>query len=106
MSVARENCKACKGKGWYHVDEWIGPLQGRKDCTCVPSEHAVTCAACGEVLDMRDLAQCFCHGLPVPDEPGQFMCLTPEEIEEHRAGVFKDAQPGHRLQQAINKLLN
>jgi hypothetical protein len=27
-------CPKCKGKGWYFVDEWIGSLQGRKDCKC------------------------------------------------------------------------
>lgn len=27
-------CPKCNGKGFYFVNEWIGPLQGRKDCTC------------------------------------------------------------------------
>lgn len=28
------SCPICHDKGWYHVDEWIGPLQGRRDCSC------------------------------------------------------------------------
>lgn len=27
------SCPKCDGKGWYFVDEWVGTLQGRKDCT-------------------------------------------------------------------------
>lgn len=27
-------CLKCNGKGWYFVNEWIGDLQGRKDCNC------------------------------------------------------------------------
>ncbi len=27
-------CVKCGGKGWYYVNEWIGTLQGRKDCNC------------------------------------------------------------------------
>lgn len=27
-------CPKCEGKGWYFVDEWIGTLQGRRDCSC------------------------------------------------------------------------
>lgn len=27
-------CPKCHGKGWYLVPEWIGDLQGRKDCNC------------------------------------------------------------------------
>ena len=28
------SCPVCGGKGWYFVNEWIGILQGRKDCNC------------------------------------------------------------------------
>ena len=32
--VMRTVCPQCEGKGWYYVNEWIGTLQGRKDCSC------------------------------------------------------------------------
>lgn len=32
--VMRSVCPKCEGKGWYFVNEWIGTLQGRKDCSC------------------------------------------------------------------------
>jgi len=32
--VVQSDCPLCEGKGWYFVDEWIGPLQGRRDCAC------------------------------------------------------------------------
>ena len=28
------SCIKCDNKGWYFVNEWIGNLQGRKDCIC------------------------------------------------------------------------
>ena len=28
------SCPMCGGNGWYFVNEWIGSLQGRKDCNC------------------------------------------------------------------------
>lgn len=28
------SCEKCGGIGWYYVDEWIGNIQGRKDCKC------------------------------------------------------------------------
>lgn len=31
---SQETCPKCDGRGWYFVDEWIGPLQGRNDCDC------------------------------------------------------------------------
>ena len=41
MNLGQENkkvfnplCPKCHGKGWYFVDEWVGDLQGRKDCNC------------------------------------------------------------------------
>lgn len=34
LPVMRSVCPKCEGKGWYFVDEWIGTLQGRKDCKC------------------------------------------------------------------------
>jgi hypothetical protein len=34
LPVARSVCPKCKGQGWYFVNEWIGTLQGRKDCKC------------------------------------------------------------------------
>jgi len=34
LPVIRSVCPKCKGKGWYFVNEWIGTLQGRKDCSC------------------------------------------------------------------------
>lgn len=30
----RSVCQKCEGKGWYFVNEWIGTIQGRKDCIC------------------------------------------------------------------------
>lgn len=33
-NVMESVCPVCDGKGWYFVDEWIGGLQGRKDCRC------------------------------------------------------------------------
>lgn len=27
-------CKRCNGAGFYFVNEWIGNLQGRRDCNC------------------------------------------------------------------------
>ncbi len=40
MKIAKQptpkpTCILCKGKGWYYVNEWIGHLQGRKDCKCL-----------------------------------------------------------------------
>lgn len=70
----------------------------------IPAEHAVTCTTCSTELDMRDLAQCFCHGLPVPDAPGEFFCLTPEEIEVQRNGIFKDTSPGISMSLALQIL--
>jgi hypothetical protein len=40
MKIAKQptpkpTCVKCKGKGWYFVNEWIGHLQGRKDCQCM-----------------------------------------------------------------------
>lgn len=32
--VIKSVCPKCDGKGWYFVNEWIGSLQGRKDCKC------------------------------------------------------------------------
>lgn len=32
--VIKSVCPKCDGKGWYFVNEWIGSLQGRKDCSC------------------------------------------------------------------------
>jgi hypothetical protein len=32
--VKRSICPKCQNKGWYFVNEWIGNLQGRKDCSC------------------------------------------------------------------------
>jgi hypothetical protein len=29
------SCPKCDGKGWYFVNEWIGTLQGQKDCNCI-----------------------------------------------------------------------
>jgi len=41
MNLGEENkkvfnplCPKCQGKGWYLVPEWVGDLQGRKDCNC------------------------------------------------------------------------
>jgi hypothetical protein len=34
-NIQPPTCSKCAGKGWYFVDEWIGPLQGRRDCACV-----------------------------------------------------------------------
>lgn len=34
LPVMRSVCPKCKGKGWYFVNECIGTLQGRKDCSC------------------------------------------------------------------------
>jgi len=34
LPVMRSVCPKCEGKGWYFVNEWIGTLQGRKDCNC------------------------------------------------------------------------
>ena len=28
------HCPQCKGVGYYFVQEWIGSLQGRRDCRC------------------------------------------------------------------------
>ncbi len=28
-------CPKCNNKGWYYVNEFIGKLQGRRDCSCV-----------------------------------------------------------------------
>lgn len=27
-------CPKCKGKGYYYVNEFIGNLQGTRDCSC------------------------------------------------------------------------
>jgi hypothetical protein len=34
LPVSKSVCPKCEGKGWYFVNEWIGKLQGRKDCYC------------------------------------------------------------------------
>lgn len=28
------SCPMCGGIGWFFVNEWIGNLQGQKDCNC------------------------------------------------------------------------
>jgi hypothetical protein len=40
ITKANENCKPtvcpkCQNKGWYYVNEFIGNLQGRRDCNCI-----------------------------------------------------------------------
>ena len=35
------DCPVCDGKGWYFVNEWIGSLQGRKDCKCKNAEKDI-----------------------------------------------------------------
>lgn len=30
----KKSCLVCCGLGWHFVNEWIGPLQGRKGCKC------------------------------------------------------------------------
>lgn len=32
--VIKSVCPVCDGKGYYFVNEWMGSLQGRKDCKC------------------------------------------------------------------------
>lgn len=32
--VIKSVCPVCDDKGYYFVNEWIGSLQGRKDCKC------------------------------------------------------------------------
>ncbi len=34
INLLKSFCNKCNGNGWYFVDEWIGTLQGRKDCDC------------------------------------------------------------------------
>ena len=39
--VMRSVCQKCERKGCYCVDEWVGPLQGRKDCKCKGKHYSL-----------------------------------------------------------------
>lgn len=62
-SNVRSVCPKCEGKGWYHVDEWVGSLQGRKDCDCKPAaslanqlmEDKCWCPACNKWVSPKDV---------------------------------------------------
>ncbi len=33
-NTKKYKCDTCKDKGWFFVNDWIGHLQGRRDCKC------------------------------------------------------------------------
>lgn len=61
------------------------------------------CPTCGKVLDMRDLATVFGHGVPDPERPGQFKCLSDEEISAANLPPVTSRKVGRPVQWASGK---
>lgn len=45
----------------------------------IPHSHALTCATCGKVIDMRDLGQVLAHGQH-NEVTGKYECHEPVDV--------------------------